>query len=236
MRRRLVLLVLATTSLVVVAFLIPLALLVRSSAADRAVSAAAVDIQALAPLVATGDVAALETAVKAEARKITVFLPDGRVVGTPAARSPAVDRAATGRSMAAETADGREVLVAVAGLPGGARARLGGRTITAGIDMAVLEDGTVAGSRVTMDRAFQVLVGRIGLSLVDAVMLCATTPARELGLVGCGMLTPDAVADLVVLDATEPEMAVAELAPVLYAFKRGRRTVTREPARLNRPG
>jgi cytosine/creatinine deaminase len=43
-------------------------------------------------------------------------------------------------------------------------------------------------------------------------------------------------ADLVVLDATEPEMAVAELAPVLYAFKRGRRTVTREPARLNRPG
>jgi cytosine deaminase len=43
-------------------------------------------------------------------------------------------------------------------------------------------------------------------------------------------------ADLVVLDATEPEMAVAEVAPVLYAFKRGRRTVTREPARLNRPG
>src|SRR5262249_46740028 len=31
-------------------------------------------------------------------------------------------------------------------------------------------------------------------------------------------------ADLVVLDSTTPEMAVAELAPVLYAFKRGRRT------------
>ena len=42
-------------------------------------------------------------------------------------------------------------------------------------------------------------------------------------------------ADLVVLEATEPEMAVAELAPVLYAFKRGRRTFTREPARLHRP-
>jgi signal transduction histidine kinase len=119
MRRRLVLLIIATTSLVVVAFLVPLALLVRSSSADRAVSAAAVDIQALAPLVATGDVAALEAAVKAETRKVTVFLPDGRVVGTPATRSPAVDRAATGRSMAADTAGGREVLVAVAGLPGG---------------------------------------------------------------------------------------------------------------------
>jgi len=42
-------------------------------------------------------------------------------------------------------------------------------------------------------------------------------------------------ADIVVLDATEPEMAVAELAPVLYAFKRGRKTVSREPARLHRP-
>jgi hypothetical protein len=36
----------------------------------------------------------------------------------------------------------------------------------------------------------------------------------------------------VVLDATDPEMAVAELVPVLYAFKRGRRTFTR--ARVNR--
>ncbi|MGA7761621.1 MAG: amidohydrolase family protein [Candidatus Binataceae bacterium] len=41
-------------------------------------------------------------------------------------------------------------------------------------------------------------------------------------------------ADLVVLDAVEPEMAVAELAPVLYTFKRGRMTVSREPARLHR--
>ena len=42
-------------------------------------------------------------------------------------------------------------------------------------------------------------------------------------------------ADLVVLDATDPEMAVAELVPVLYAFKRGRRTFTRAPAELRRP-
>jgi cytosine deaminase len=42
-------------------------------------------------------------------------------------------------------------------------------------------------------------------------------------------------ADLIVLDATEPEMAVAELAPVLYAFKRGRMTVSRAPAQLHRP-
>lgn len=42
-------------------------------------------------------------------------------------------------------------------------------------------------------------------------------------------------ADLVVLDSTTPELAVAELTPVLYAFKRGRQTVSRQPARLHRP-
>ena len=43
-------------------------------------------------------------------------------------------------------------------------------------------------------------------------------------------------ADLVVLDCTSPQAAVCELAPVLHAFKRGRKTVTREPAVLHRPG
>lgn len=42
-------------------------------------------------------------------------------------------------------------------------------------------------------------------------------------------------ADFVVLDCETPESAVAELAPVLYAYKRGRRTVTRPPAELHRP-
>jgi len=31
--------------------------------------------------------------------------------------------------------------------------------------------------------------------------MCATTPARELGLIGHGLLSLDAVADVVVLDA-----------------------------------
>jgi cytosine deaminase len=42
-------------------------------------------------------------------------------------------------------------------------------------------------------------------------------------------------ADMVVLDAVSPEQAVAELAPVLYAFKRGRKTLTRKPAELHPP-
>jgi len=91
---------------------------------------------------------------------------------------------------------------AVAGLAVGARAALGGQPIVGGEATALLADGsTIAGSRLTMDRAFGTLVGRVGISLVDAATVCATTPARELGLVGHGMLATEAVADLVVLDA-----------------------------------
>jgi N-acetylglucosamine-6-phosphate deacetylase len=90
---------------------------------------------------------------------------------------------------------------AAAGLPVGSAAMLGGQPITAGATTALRADGTIAGSLVTMDRAFQMLVGQAGLSLVDAATICATTPARELGLVGHGLLSTGAVADLVVLDA-----------------------------------
>jgi N-acetylglucosamine-6-phosphate deacetylase len=89
---------------------------------------------------------------------------------------------------------------AASGLPAGTRATLAGQAITARESAAFLDDGTLAGSIATMDRVFQMLVGRVGLSLVDAATLCATTAARELGLVGHGLLAVDAVADLVVLD------------------------------------
>jgi cytosine deaminase len=59
-------------------------------------------------------------------------------------------------------------------------------------------------------------------------------PAQLMRLQGYGIAVGN-TADLVVLDATEPEMAVAELVPVLYAFKRGRKTFTRQPAELHRP-
>jgi N-acetylglucosamine-6-phosphate deacetylase len=91
---------------------------------------------------------------------------------------------------------------AAAGLPSGARATLGGQAIRAGASAAYLDDGTVAGGVMTMDRVFQTLVTRVGMSPVDAATVCSTTPARELGLVGHGVLAVDAVADLIILDET----------------------------------
>ena len=65
---------------------------------------------------------------------------------------------------------------AAAGLPVGGRASIGGYAITAAGSTALLDDGTIAGSVTTMDRVFQFLVAAVGLSLVDAATLCATTP------------------------------------------------------------
>jgi N-acetylglucosamine-6-phosphate deacetylase len=85
------------------------------------------------------------------------------------------------------------------GFAPGTTASLGGRRITVG-DVARLDDGTIAGSVLTMDRAFRNLVGSMGFSLVEAAVMCATTPARALGLHGFGAIVPGGFADLVVLD------------------------------------
>lgn len=85
------------------------------------------------------------------------------------------------------------------GLPRGSKTTLGGRPITVR-DAAYLDDGTLAGSALTMDRAFAKLTSEVGLSLSDAATVCATTPARALGLQGFGVIAPGAMADLVVLD------------------------------------
>jgi N-acetylglucosamine-6-phosphate deacetylase len=86
------------------------------------------------------------------------------------------------------------------GLPIGSKARLGGRQIEARSEAAFLEDGTLAGSTLTMDRVFRTIVARLGSSIVEAATMCSTTPARELGLTGFGIIAVGAVADLVVLD------------------------------------
>lgn len=107
-----------------------------------------------------------------------------------------------------------------AALPVGSTARLGGREITVESHAAVLHDGTLAGSTLTMDRVFRTIVSQFGMSLVDAASLCAATPARQLGLAGVGTLTEGSLADVVVLDAS---LRVAR------TFIAGREAYVREP-------
>jgi N-acetylglucosamine-6-phosphate deacetylase len=121
------------------------------------------------------------------------IIGDGFHVHPAAAR---VAIAAKGASRVMAITDG----TAGSGLPRGACATLGGRRITVG-DTATLDDGTFAGSVATMDRVFSTLVTRAGQSMVDAATLCATTPARELGLTTQGAIVQGHLADLVVMSS-----------------------------------
>ncbi len=107
-----------------------------------------------------------------------------------------------------------------AGLPVGATARLGGRTIRVTGSAAVLDAGTLAGSTLTMNRAFRNVVQTFQRSRIDAVAVCSTTPARTLGLEGLGAIEPGAIADLVILD---------ERFDVVHTVIGGERVYSREP-------
>jgi N-acetylglucosamine-6-phosphate deacetylase len=86
-----------------------------------------------------------------------------------------------------------------AGLPVGSKVSLGGRAVTVTEDACFLDDGTLCGSRITMDAAFRRLLGQ-GFTRVEASRMCSGTQAAELGLAGQGVIAPGALADLVVLD------------------------------------
>lgn len=90
---------------------------------------------------------------------------------------------------------------AASALTVGSTVRLGNTPITADRGCARLADGTMAGSTLTMDAAFRLLTRDMGFSPVDAAHLCATTPARHLGLSDQGTVEEGAAADLVVLHA-----------------------------------
>ncbi|MFC7343498.1 sensor histidine kinase [Saccharopolyspora griseoalba] len=123
MRRRIAVLVTATTVLVVVAFLIPLALLARTVAFDRAINTATVQAQSLTAVVSTADPQVLGLSVQqanADGRfPVTVFRSDGTRLGAPARRTPAVRLAERGRSLTVDTRDGAEVVVSVGDAAGG---------------------------------------------------------------------------------------------------------------------
>jgi signal transduction histidine kinase len=121
-RAQLAALVAGTTSVVLLAFLVPLGLLLRSEAEQQAISAATLRVQALAAVVALDPERAADQLEPPgpDQPLVSVFLPDGRVIGARAARTPSVELAAAGRAFTAEWEGGVEVLVPVQGLPQGA--------------------------------------------------------------------------------------------------------------------
>jgi signal transduction histidine kinase len=97
MRRQLAITAAATTALVTLAFVIPLGLLVRTVAEDRARTAAQLEAQSLVAVLATvqnpGDVASVVSGAGNADRRVSVFLADGTVLGVPGSAGPEVERA-----------------------------------------------------------------------------------------------------------------------------------------------
>jgi signal transduction histidine kinase len=163
-RARLTVLVAATTVLVLLAFLVPMALLVRQVAADRALSRADDVVQTIVPLVS--DPSALRLTVPVQPVPVTVFRPDGTVLGTPAEATPAVRLAAARvQAMTVVTDAGRELVVPVVGSGGGVTVV---RTLV-----------TDAELRRGVHRAWLMLAG-LGLTLVLLGLLVADRLARTI--------------------------------------------------------
>jgi signal transduction histidine kinase len=116
-RRRLALLVSVTMAVVLFAFVIPLAILVRVLAADRATAAATSEAQELSAVVATtpgpGLSSSVQQVIAASGHPATVFLRNGKTLGAAARRTASVLLSEQGRSVAVNDPGGREILVAV---------------------------------------------------------------------------------------------------------------------------
>ena len=229
MRRRLLILVAAVTTLVLVAFLVPLALLLRAVAAEAATQAATVQAQALSTLVATTDRAQLDVTVTqvdaVAAADISVVLPDGTVLGSPTSRTPLVELAARGSSATGSVDGGREIVVAVrdgTGASAVTRAFVSDELLTAGVArawllLAALAVGLLTISLVVADRlARRIVRASTELAAVshrlargDMTARAATDGPDELGVVAGAL---NGLAGRIVELLREERETVADLA------------------------
>ncbi|MEN8237830.1 MAG: HAMP domain-containing sensor histidine kinase [Actinomycetota bacterium] len=124
MRKRLALLSLAAASLVVIAFLLPLAILLRNQAQSRALARAERDAQSVAAALAVAGFGArgqsidpvfAETVLAAFGNPdgLSIIFDDRNIVGTEVIWSTSIEQSQRGAAFTAKTDDGAEVLVPV---------------------------------------------------------------------------------------------------------------------------
>jgi signal transduction histidine kinase len=189
-RRRLVLVVLATTGLVVVAFALPLGALVRSVARDRAIAAAERDVASLAPALALPSItpdlvtSAIENTGTGADGRLTVWLPDGSAFGDATAPDePALTLARRdGLAFSLDRSGSLELYTPVV-VSGGdrsvVRARIPDRLLDDGVRTAWLALGAVA---LALVAAAAVIADRLARSVTrDATELAGTARALAAG-------------------------------------------------------
>ncbi len=172
MRRRISLLVAASTSAVVLAFVVPLALLVRTVAEDRAVSAAVQDVQQVSTfLVAEPDPATVAAFVQLvderSPRRVGALMPDGSRIGSglPDPGDPDLVAASAGRAVDTTDDLGRLLLSPVVTGDGTA-------VVAASVPYADLRAGVVPA---------WLTLGALGLGLLGLAVLAADRVGRWAG-------------------------------------------------------
>jgi signal transduction histidine kinase len=175
MRRRLLLTIVATSTLILLAFLVPLTVLVGSVAETRATSAALLRVQALIPVVSEAPLRATRLAVEQinndGGAPVTVFLPDGPVVGESAPTTDAVRLAETGRTVVADTPLGREIAIPIAGLKDGTA------VIRVLIEPERLDDGVVQARLTLLTLAVVLLL--LAVAIGDTLARTFTRPLES---------------------------------------------------------
>jgi len=76
----------------------------------------------------------------------------------------------------------------------------GGRKLTIENQHSFLEDGTIAGSMITQEQAWQNMLSFTHFKPKNAIACFTSNPARNLGLLDRGILQPGLEADIVILD------------------------------------
>lgn len=192
MRRRLLLLTGSTTALVLAALLVPLTLLTRTHAADRAIAEATARAQWVAATVGPSLAGGMRGAKVGDQMEQTLrsvngpalprtslILADGTVVGSPARLTEAVRLARTGRAFTYEPPNGgRVVLVPVHGAPEGTA------VVHVAVSRGQLHDGVLtswlvlAGIGAALVLLGLVLADRLGTRIVGATRSLAATANR----------------------------------------------------------
>ena len=175
MRRSLIVTVAATVSMLLLAMLIPMAVLVRSYALEDRLAQAALEVQATETVVSGQDKGAVSVYLDQANDDpggivTTVLYPDGTAVGpSPGEDARVVEARATGQARVDGTGDGAQILVPVS---------LGGSStlpeLTPVIRVEVHEPGLGSG----VLRAWMVLAG-LGLVLLVGALLLADRLGRS---------------------------------------------------------
>ena len=207
MRRELILVSLAISTMIVTAFVVPLGLSASATARDRALDTARAESATLVPLVATSD----QQAIRSEVDRVntlgrllvTVVLVDGTEIGAPVDdRDRLATVVADATSLTGATEGGHELITAVA-LPSGPAA------IRIFVPDAELRRGVVAAWTTLAGLGVILILGAIALAdrIAQRIIRPATDLATAAARLGAGDFT-------VHVDPTGP----GELASTAHAF------------------